>query len=520
MNKSIWNLYKNSERGKESIDLFTFDINNDDLEIKAKKIFHRYSEYLGGTGGEDYFLDICFNILYNIIADGNLFIEDKEVSNNYFERLIDNLELFEVDENSNGEIVRIENTLPYIKQKDYKSFCSILSELSLILYFYGHSNFYPIFFKVQFDVLLKILDVLGIPIPKLPSKADKRGRLLLYSDLCNLISEFASVNDLTPEETCACIYDFSLLLLEENKNPSEMPEPTNIWLTGGSKRDYETFLKSINGNSKSVWSCNESTRRGDIIVMYVVAPYSCIQSVWRADIDGVFTPFDFYNSRSRVSNGIIIPHIKLTELKSDQYFSKQPIVRKNFQGVNGVRFSVSDYIELQRILKDKGFDITLLPQLYNPDLKLVNKLYNEKDVEEELLIPLLNKLGYSEKDWTRQLSQKAGRKEKAIPDFVFMPKGEIHFQNAPMIIEAKFDMSSSVERMKSYNQALSYARLMRSSIFGICDKDRLIIYKEKEGLFDRFTPTFEKHWSSINDGEVFGKLKQIIGIDTIKASNK
>ena len=128
----------------------------------------------------------------------------------------------------------------------------------------------------------------------------------------------------------------------------------------------------------------------------------------------------------------------------------------------------------------------------------------------------MGKLGYSETDWTRQLSQKAGRKEKAIPDFVFLPKGEVHFQNAPMVIEAKFDMSSNIERTKSYNQALSYARLMKSPTFGICDKDRLIIYKEKKGGFDRFAPTFEKHWQSINDAETFRQLKLLIGRDTLR----
>jgi len=71
-------------------------------------------------------------------------------------------------------------------------------------------------------------------------------------------------------------------------------------------------------------------------------------------------------------------------------------------------------------------------------------------------------------------------------------------------------MSSNIERTKSYNQALSYARLMKSSAFGICDKDRLIIYKEKKGGFDRFSPTFEKHWQSINDAEIFRQLKLLM----------
>lgn len=85
-----------------------------------------------------------------------------------------------------------------------------------------------------------------------------------------------------------------------------------------------------------------------------------------------------------------------------------------------------------------------------------------------------------------------------------------------MIIETKFDMSSNIERTKSYNQALSHARLMKSYIFVVCDKNRLIIYKETNGYFDRFNPSFEKHWQSINDAETFRQLKLLTGKNIIK----
>lgn len=514
MNKNIWNLYKNSERGHQAISLFTFDIEKDDFEIKAKEIFQKYNEYFGGVKVEDYFLDNCFLTIDSIVAD-KLFPLEDENSCDYFTRFVDNLEIFLVEENSAGELIRKENELPLIIQKDYKIFCSILSEISLVLYFYSDLFFIPILFREQFDIFMKILDVLDIPMPELPAKPDKRGRLLLYNALNNNIAEFAEKNELTIEETCACIYDFAFMLLEENEVQDELPESTNIWLTGGSKEDYKTFLQKPLKGDKSVWTCNENTKRGDIIIMYVLSPYSCIQSIWRADIDGVYTPFNYYNSRTRVTNGTIIPQITLAELKADSYFSQLGITRKNFQGVNGVQFSANDYKELQRLLKEKDFDTSILPQLYRIDLEIEGNLKNEKDVEEKLLIPLLIKLGFKETDWTRQLSQKAGRKEKAIPDFVFLPTGETHFQNAPLVIEAKFDMSSNIEKIKSYNQALSYARMMKSSIFGICDKDRLIIYKENKGHFDRFKPTFERHWQSINDVETFRQLKLIIGKDAI-----
>jgi hypothetical protein len=514
MNKNIWNLYKNSERGQETINLFTFKKDIDDLEW-VENIFKKYSEYFGGEEIVDYCVNNYINIVRNIVAD-KLEIDEEEDEYDYFERLIDNIEIIDVKNAEDGSLYKDESCYNYIfsLKRQYRSLGAILSEISIFLYTYI-DTFIPILFREQFDVFMKVLDILEIPLPELPSKSDKRGRLLLYKNLNKNIVKFADEHKLTPEETCACIYDFAFMLLEINDQIAELPEPTNIWLTGGSKGDYKAFLENPIEGVKSVWTCNENTKRGDIIVMYVLSPYSCIQSIWRADIDGVYTPFNYYNSRTRATEGIVVPHITLNELKADPYFSQLGITRKNFQGVNGIQFSATDYKELQRLLKEKNFDVSVLPQLYRPDLEIEGNLKNEKDVEEKLLIPLLKKLGYSNLDWTRQLSQKAGRNEKAIPDFVFLPKGERHFQNAPLIIEAKFDMSSNIERTKCYNQALSYARMMKSKLFGICDKDRLIIYNEKKGTFDRFAPTFEKHWQNINDEEIFRQLKLLIGKDII-----
>ncbi|MDR2064180.1 MAG: hypothetical protein LBP85_00490 [Prevotellaceae bacterium] len=148
--------------------------------------------------------------------------------------------------------------------------------------------------------------MLNISMPELPAKSDKKGRLLLSNDLNINITKFAEENNLTPKETCACIYDFALMLLEDDGYKTELPEPTNIWLTGGSKNDYKSFLENPDKGAKSVWTCNENTKRGDIIVMYVRSPYSCIQSVWKADIDGVYTPFNYYNSRTRVIDGKLL----------------------------------------------------------------------------------------------------------------------------------------------------------------------------------------------------------------------
>lgn len=57
--------------------------------------------------------------------------------------------------------------------------------------------------------------------------------------------------------------------------------------------------------------------------------------------------------------------------------------------------------------------------------------------------------------------------------------------------------------------------MMKSSIFGICDKNRLIIYEEHKGFFDRFNPVFDKYWQNINDADIFRELKLLIGKETL-----
>ncbi|NLZ94304.1 MAG: restriction endonuclease subunit R, partial [Bacteroidales bacterium] len=267
----------------------------------------------------------------------------------------------------------------------------------------------------------------------------------------------------------------------------------------------------------SEWACNEATRRGDIVVMYCLSPQSFIHSIWRANTDGITNPFSYYHSRVIVTNPIEIPPITYAELKSDAYWSNIPIVRKNLQGINGVHLSALDYQELLRLIRLKGFDVSKLPTLYSPDIDLnLLDLKLEKDVEEKLLIPLLNELGYTEDDWSRELTQKAGRNLKAIPDFVLFPKGETHFQNAPLVIEAKFSMNSSNERLNAFNQVLSYGRMMSSELLALCDKDRFILYRKENGTFDRFNPVFEKHWGNLKDPEVFSKLSSIIGRNIVE----
>lgn len=518
MNKQLWDLYKNSDRGKEVIDLFSFYKKDSLVKEYAEKIRKIAQEFSGYDDENDlnYFEDFEFLISYNIDYLG-LFKSEKKDYEDFFNRFSDKFELLDLDEVSEGVFEISENSQTLIKRGDYRSIASMIDIISLVLYAFDDS-FYPVLNRERFDLFTKNCDILGIEIPDIPNDRDKKRKLFYYFEICEKIDEFAKTNNLNNEETCACLYDFATLFYEKER-VLEMPEPTNIWFTGAANADYKTTLQNLTEDTVAVWSCNEETKRGDIVVLYCLSPQSFIHSIWIANSDGVTNPFNYWSGRTTVTKPIVIAPISYKELKEDEYWSNVPIVRKNLQGIKGVRLSAQDYDELQRLLKSKGFDTSVLPKLYKPNIDLERNIKNEKDVEEKLLIPLLKQLGYSEDDWTRQLSQKAGRNLKAIPDFVFFPTGELHFQNAPLVIEAKYFMNSSREKNNSFNQALSYAKMMSADVLCLCDKERLIVYERKNGNFDRFNPVFEKHWGKILEESVFAELKNILGKERIKSLN-
>lgn len=80
-------------------------------------------------------------------------------------------------------------------------------------------------------------------------------------------------------------------------------------------------------------------------------------------------------------------------------------------------------------------------------------------------------------------------------------------------------MSSILEQQKAFRQALSYARMLRSKIMGICDKEHLMIYKiESTGSCNIETPLFDYHWQAIYADNVIGaKLIQYIGKEVVAA---
>ena len=447
-------------------------------------------------------------------------IGEETFNRDTFETFIETYNLMQFDLQEEN-IVWLENRY-FISANKFRQKAATVDALSMYLYYYD-SYFKPILLPHRFDIIQKSCDALGIELSPIPRSKDYKQYLMYYYEMRVVLNEFQKGYALTDGELCACLYDYGARVLLDAKEPveSELPEPINVWLTGASEKGDFEFLDSLGKyeiTKTSIWACNERTRRGDIVIVYCTSPRSYLHSIWRADSVGIFNPFDYYHCRTTVRDGIRLPKISFSDLKEDSYFSQLPIVRKNLQGINGVKLSAEDYSELLRIVGTKGMEAIDYPRLYVGTPIDFGEIKLEKDVEENILIPILKRMGYNNTDWTRQLQLKAGRREKAIPDFVFFPQGASHFESSPLVIEAKLDMSSMIEEQKAFRQALSYARMLRSKLMGICDKERLVIYElDLSGHCNIDEPIFDNHWQTICSDDVIGtKLNQLIGREVIK----
>lgn len=158
------------------------------------------------------------------------------------------------------------------------------------------------------------------------------------------------------------------------------------------------------------------------------------------------------------------------------------------------------------MIKEKGFDTDTLPKLYAPALPKDILISNERDVETKLLEPLLGSMGWHEnKDFIRQLPIHAGRGHRVFPDYALHYDNRPDYEQAKVLIEAKFYMRNNQEIEEAFKQARSYANILESSVIGLCDKQCLIVYEKKDSFdWDRYT---KYYWGEMEDPDKFNELK-------------
>ncbi|WP_288428875.1 hypothetical protein [uncultured Spirosoma sp.] len=387
-----------------------------------------------------------------------------------------------------------------------------IPSLSTWLYFKYPTFFKPYFFSRNFHLLTRIANAFDFDLPKAPLKRYWADRLRYYFDLCKVFAEFEIQYHLSSAEMCAFLYDFAPRYVEASGSLAMMlPQPTQVWMIGANKAggDFD-FLDEAKPESTHFWQGNEETKRGDILVMYCLSPRSYIHSVWRAMTDGISDPLSHFYGSVYIGQGQQVKTVTYHELKADSYFKKHPLARKNFQGLNDRPLTAADYQQILKLIRKKGGAVDALPQLYGYEIQRNMNVRSERDVELQLIEPLLEQLGYTTQDWVRQLSVRMGRGERNYPDYAFLTSKDQDFEQAWMLIESKWAISNNRELEEAFRQVWSYGQRLGARTLVIADKDSIWVYERQGNVFDR-TIYRKFYWSQLKQSVDFNQLKKLVG---------
>jgi len=178
--------------------------------------------------------------------------------------------------------------------EDEEDWYDYIAAISLGFYRAHPEFFLPYGFRCRFHELEAIHREFGIPLPALPGKHQKEQRARFYLGVNGAWQEFREIHGLSPSEMCAFLYDFAAEFVTPT-GVADLPQPAKAWMVTGGSGDIE-FADTAGATAVSHWGANSAVRRGDILVMYLVRPRSCIHSIWRACSDGFIDPVSHYHS--------------------------------------------------------------------------------------------------------------------------------------------------------------------------------------------------------------------------------
>ena len=389
---------------------------------------------------------------------------------------------------------------------ELKRFTIHFEIFSISLYKAFPEYFIPYLFdRKGFYTFLKVCENFDIALPPFPPKNNWVKRIWYYFDLCVSLNEFRKYVKLSPSEFVAFIYDFGpKSLLDVNK--AELPSPTKAWFIGAGEWDYD-FLDGADDKSRETWGAgNDRIKAGDIIVMYCTLPRKSIHSIWRATSDSFINPFAYYFHVVDVGFPIKTNPIGFQTLLSNPVFKENSTVKARMQGLNGKPLNQTEYQELLHLINEAGIDITGFPQLpaYNHSNE---NIQDERDVEIELVEPLLTRLGFKEKDWMRQMPIRMGRGIRFYPDYSINYNAKRGEETAQIIMEAKYEILSDRQLEEAYLQAKSYAIRLQCKLFIVVDKNCLYLFEPQKNIYE-LNSRNQYTWKNLDNPDIFHILKE------------
>ena len=348
-----------------------------------------------------------------------------------------------------------------IEALDAKGIADFIEQVSLGLYLAHPDHFIPYGFTTQFNLLGRISEEFNLPLPPVPGKRDKVGRALLYGYINEAFHEFRKSHNLSVVEMCAFLYNFAFpFVVEDDK--SELPAPSKVWPIIAGAYDSSDFewIETAMLDDASPWNGNVNMRRGDVLLMYSVTPHKRVHSIWRALTDGFSDPFCRYYATVWVSQPIKTVPVTFKEMKAHPLLAQNAAVRTHMRGPDSGPFTLEEYEAILDIMAAKGQDVAVLPKPQRVSYLPSDALQDERNVERELVEPLLERLGYTSNDWIRQMPVRMGRGERIYPDYVFGAVQKRGEESAAMVLEAKF----SISRDKDFARGVFSDEVLRAKV--------------------------------------------------------
>ena len=496
-NAFVWELYKESERGR--------------------RVLERLSRFQD-AGEDGTFIDLFFSVPEN--SDPQAIEAMDENSASVVKAAKDYASKFEVNslEQAFGLYEgMIRSGLPVewpgspgtIEALDAKGIVDFIEQVSLGLYLAHPDYFIPYGFKTRFNLLERMSEQFNLSLPLVPSKRDKLGRALLYGHINEAFHEFRKSHSFSMTEMFAFLYNFAPRSIEDEQG--ELPTPSKVWPIIAGAYDSSDFewIETATLDDASPWNGNTDMRRGDVLLMYSITPHKRVHSIWRALADGFSDPFCRYYTTVWVSQPIKTMPVTFKEMKNHPLLAKNAAIRTHMRGPDSGPFTLEEYEAILDIMAAKGQDISDLPKPQRVSYLPSDKLQNERDVEVELIEPLLERLGYTSDDWLRQMRLRMGRGKHVYPDYAFGAVQKRGEESAAMVLEAKFSISTNKELQEAYFQMRSYALRLQTKVAVLAAKEGVWVFPRKRGGFELEHHTHHT-WDSLTHPDVFRELSNLV----------
>ena len=492
----VWELYKESERGKRALE--------------------RCSSFADALH-DGAFLTLLFGLSFNDVAieypatdpdsaelirtvqefASKVRVENIQQATDLFENLV-----------SSGLPFRFSGETEAIPLAP-KDVTTYIQHVSIGFHLAHPEHFIPYGFTTLFDYLRRIGELFNLALPPVPGKRDMAGRGRYYAQLNEAFYEFRQNYDLSTVEMCAFLYDFAPRFLEKS---GELPEPSRVWpiIAGAYYESDHEWLEQATEDSLYPFNGHPDMRGGDVLLVYGVSrqkKLSFISHIGRAVSSGFKDPFSRLYDVVWLGHLIPVVPVHFRELKAHPKLSQSAHIKTHMKGPGSGAFTLEEYDAILGIMARKGQDISQLPKPQKLAFLPSTELLNERDVEVTLIEPLLLRLGYTEKDWLRQMPLRMGRGERIYPDYVFSAQSVRGEESAEMVLEAKFTIGSEKALRETYLQAVSYAYRLRAKVVMLAAREGLWLFRQKRGSFSLTSFAFY-NWDALQHPDTLFQLKK------------